>query len=123
MRTGLLLVASCKIEDDFALIVLIARPRDVVFVDEAVALDADALDNRQFVAFVIPQRLLDESVTIPVLKAGRSRTFRRIIATTTTKSGSRAGFQSLPHFEPPHFHPLPHFLKIRWRSWRPHLQV
>ena len=108
-----------------------ARERGVARRDLSVALARlirrlvhhDALDNRQFVAFVIPQRLLDESVTIPVLKAGRSRTFRRIIATTTTKSGSRAGFQSLPHFEPPHFHPLPHFLKIRWRSWRPHLQV
>ena len=48
-----------NIEDDFALIALIVGTADLVFVDQALALYANALNNRKLVPFMIPQRLLD----------------------------------------------------------------
>src|SRR5262245_43077465 len=113
----LLSLTFFNIKDDFALIALAAGTSDLVFVEQLINLYADALNNRQLVSLMISQSLLDESVVVPIVKGVSTRSFRRIIATTTSKSSSRAGSLSLHYIEPPLFHPLSHLFNTRRRPY------
>ena len=101
---------------------VVARSCDLVFVNEALPVDADALDNLQLVAFVMSQYFRYECVPIPMAETGRGHTLCWIVATAAAKTRNRARSLMLHNLGPSLLHPLAHFFNLWWWNRRPDLQ-
>ena len=106
MRTTLLR----NIERDLAFIPFIARTSYLVFVEETLSVNANALDNRKLVALMATECFCYGGIPVPIAEAGKCDASFRVVVAAYTKSGSRARLLVLHDFGPSFFHSLLHAL-------------